>query len=256
MTFLSLSNVTVRFGGLVAVDALDMKITLGEVRGLIGPNGSGKTTTLNAISGLYRPFSGSIKLQETELLGLKPHQVPTYGLMRTFQNLRVFPNLSVLDNILIGGHTSARMELHDLLMRPKRVLQEETDLQSRAWRITAEVGLGGQEAVMCRSLPYGMRRLVEIGRALMPSPRLVMLDEPTAGMTAEEIEHVKRIVINLKKEGVTTLVVSHDIKTIMSVCDRITVLNYGKRIAEGIPSEIQNDVTVIEAYLGTGEEDA
>jgi branched-chain amino acid transport system ATP-binding protein len=243
MTLLSLKDVSVRFGGLVAVDGLSTDIPAGEVRGLIGPNGSGKTTTINAISGFYKPASGSIKLESHELVGLPPHEAAAHGMARTFQNLRVFPNLTVLEN-------------HDVVIHPRRVKEEEKNLRQRARAIASDMGLRGQEDTVCKSLPYGRRRLVEIGRALMSRPKFIMLDEPTVGMTAEEIEQVKNIIFQLKKNMITVLIVGHDMKIIMSVCDCITVLNYGKKIAEGPSSEIQSNSQVIEAYLGAGEEDA
>jgi len=256
MTLLSLKDVSVRFGGLVAVDGLSTDIPAGEVRGLIGPNGSGKTTTINAISGFYKPASGSIKLESHELVGLPPHEAAAHGMARTFQNLRVFPNLTVLENILIGGHLSSHREIHDVVIHPRRVKEEEKNLRQRARAIASDMGLRGQEDTVCKSLPYGRRRLVEIGRALMSRPKFIMLDEPTVGMTAEEIEQVKNIIFQLKKNMITVLIVGHDMKIIMSVCDCITVLNYGKKIAEGPSSEIQSNSQVIEAYLGAGEEDA
>jgi branched-chain amino acid transport system ATP-binding protein len=256
MNLLILSDVSVSFGGLKAVDSLNMNLEVGEIHGLIGPNGSGKSTTLNAISGLYRPSSGSIKIFDKELIGCPPHKIKIFGLARTFQHCRIFSGLSVIENVLIGGHTASKMEFYDFFWRWKKIKAEESFLREKALKVIYDVGLAGKEEIVCGSLPYGMRRLVEIGRALMDKPKLIMLDEPTVGMTADEIQNVKRIVLENRKQNITTLVISHDMKTIMSLCDKITVLNYGKKIAEGTAQNIKNNSSVIEAYLGAGNDNA
>ena len=243
-------GVTKRFGGLAALDGVGLAIAPGEVRGLIGPNGAGKTTLVNVLSGVLTPTSGSIRFAGHEMAGVPPHQVARRGIRRTFQTLRLFPEMSGLGNVAVGYHTHTRAEVFDALFLTPRARHEETETMAMAREALAFVGLEVDPEMPAGALAYGQQRLLEVARALVASPQLLLLDEPAAGMNSAECDHLLALIRRLRQRGVTLLIIEHRMDIIMEACDRITVLNYGKNLAEGTPAEIQVHPAVIEAYLG------
>jgi len=247
---LTVRGLTHRFGGLVAVDGVDMDVTKGEIHGLIGPNGSGKTTCINLISGVLRPDSGSVLLDGKELAREPMHNVAGLGLGRTFQNIRVFGRMTVLENVLVGFSRSLGYSLLDVLTL--RVAASERRLHEWAMELLEFVGLQQKHSTPATSLSYGEQRLVEIARAMALSPRVLLLDEPLVGMNPAEVDHVVDLFKRMRQGGLTMLLVEHKMRVVMSLCDRITVLNFGRKIAEGRPDEVRSNVEVISAYLGEG----
>ena len=239
-----------RFGGVTAVNALDMTVRSGDVHALIGPNGSGKTTTLNVISALYRSDGGSIRFDGVELLGRPAHAIAKLGVARTFQNIRLFGDLSVLENVMIGRHVRTRVGFVGALNPGGATGREERETRERARELLRFVGLGDVAAASARSLPYGDQRRVEIARALASEPRLLLLDEPAAGMNPAETDALVALLRRIRDDGTTLLLIEHDMNLVMSISDRITVLNFGQHIAEGPPAEIARNADVITAYLG------
>jgi branched-chain amino acid transport system ATP-binding protein len=239
-----------RFGGVTAVNALDMTVRNGDVHALIGPNGSGKTTTLNVISALYRSDGGSIRFDGTELLGKSAHAIARLGIARTFQNIRLFGDLSVVENVMIGRHVRTRTGFVGALLPGGATAREERATRDRACELLAFVGIGAAANAQARSLPYGDQRRVEIARALAGEPRLLLLDEPAAGMNPTETDDLVALLRRIREGGTTLLLIEHDMNLVMSVSDRITVLNFGQHIAEGPPDEIARNADVITAYLG------
>jgi branched-chain amino acid transport system ATP-binding protein len=249
---LKLDNVTVQFGGLKAVSELSFEINEGELIGLIGPNGAGKTTVFNLITGVYQPTSGAISFAGKSVIGHRPYKVTARGIARTFQNIRLFSSLSVVDNVRTACNMHLKHGISHALMRGPKFCKEEAEIEKTAHELLEIFGLHADCDVSCKSLPYGDQRRLEIERALATRPKLLLLDEPAAGMNpTEKAELMKLIRFTQEKFGLAVLLVEHDMKVVMGICQRINVLDYGKKIAEGTPEEIRSNRSVIEAYLGS-----
>lgn len=246
---LEVDRVSKRFGGLAAVDELSFSVEKGEIRGLIGPNGAGKTTTFNVISGFYPPTSGEIFYRGQRITGLKASDVARLGLVRTFQATTLFEEFSVLENILVGCHLHARVALWSAIVGTSRRVEETA--HERALEMLDFMGLRERQDELAKNLPHGLQRALGLAVALAADPRLLLLDEPFTGMNPEETRHMMALVEKVRGRGVTLLVVEHDMRAVMGLCDKITVLNFGRLLAEGSPDEIRTNEQVIEAYLGT-----
>ena len=253
---LDVSGLTMDFGGVRALNKLDLDVNSGEIAALIGPNGAGKTTFFNCVTGIYKPTKGDIILHRPEsgktisLKGMKPNQVTEQGLARTFQNIRLFSQMTVLENVMIGRHCRTKAFILGALVRDKATLKEERGIIEKSHEILQKVGLSKYENEFAMNLPYGAQRRLEIARALATEPALLLLDEPAAGMNPQETIELVNLIQEIASEGQAILLIEHDMKLVMSLSDRIFVMDYGKKIAQGSPDEIRNNPDVIKAYLG------
>ncbi|NWJ45129.1 MAG: ABC transporter ATP-binding protein [Chloroflexi bacterium] len=251
VNILEAAGISKNFGGIVAVQKVDFTIPLRSIVSLIGPNGAGKTTFFNLVTGIYEPTTGKITFDGKQLERLKPHQVTQRGIARTFQNIRLFSNMTALENVMVGEHYRLKAGLLGAIFRPPRVVKEEKAAYRKALDLLEYVDLGGKGEEFAKNLSYGDQRRLEIGRALATDPKLLLLDEPTAGMNPNETARLTRFIDQLRHDReISVLLIEHDMKVVMEISDRVTVLNFGKKIAEGLPAEIKANTEVVEAYLG------
>ena len=255
MALLQVVNVSKSFGGLAAVSEVSFTVDEGEVLGLIGPNGAGKTTLFNLITSMFPPTGGRIFFRGEKIEGLKPHSITRMGISRTFQNIRLFAQMTARENVMVGRHARSRAGIWGGVLRTGSQRAEEARIREKTGELLALMGLAGHEEFPAGKLPYGHQRRLEIARALAAEPGLLLLDEPAAGMNESETREIHQLILSIRGLGVTVLLIEHDMSLVMKVCDRLVVLNFGEKIAEGTPEEIRGNPEVVEAYLGREEDD-
>lgn len=250
---LSVSDVTHRFGGIVALDGVSLKVEQGSIHALIGPNGAGKTTLFNIISGFLRPTSGTVRLRDRELTKTTPHAISRLGLARTFQNIRLYQGLTTIENAMLGAYAVGTTSLWEILLAPWRDISGRKRLREAAEKELEFVGLADRNRLEAQAtqLPYGDRRRLEIARALLSQPSILLLDEPSAGMNYAEVDALENLIVAIRERGMTVFIIEHNVRLVLSVADRVSVLQFGRKIADDIPTVVRTDPQVVEAYLGT-----